>query len=64
MIFLFIHNLSRIVYIEDSLGHVICLNSFPVGSHVVEHFEVHYYVHTSTINAPFWSVLFVHLLLS
>jgi hypothetical protein len=25
MIFLFIHNHSRIVYIEDSLGHVICL---------------------------------------
>ena len=47
----------RIVYIGDSLGHVICLliisgsmavrscdlsfNLFPVRSHVVEHFEVH-----------------------
>ena len=32
---------SRIVYIGDSLGHVICLLIyFRFGSHIVEHFEV------------------------
>jgi hypothetical protein len=36
----------------------LCFNLFPVASHVVEHFEVHKYVHTSTINAPCGSVLY------
>ena len=35
----------------------LSFNLFPVGSHVVEHFEVHQYVHTSTINAPLGSEL-------